>query len=86
MHDWTLLNIQLDWEEGKLEIRLLDNSSKEQIISAEGVMNVNIPRHFEWGKSVSVNEIRALTQHDGKFNLIIQMQSGDEIKLLASKI
>jgi hypothetical protein len=84
MHDWTLLSISLDWENGATVLSFRRNGPQLVSVRAEGVSNLVIPRLNEWGPSVSVNELRGPEKDPaGQQTLEIEMQSGDVIKITA---
>lgn len=85
MHDYTLKNIDLDWLAGETRITLLDASSQPLEILATGVTELSVPRHSEWGFSVSVNEAQ-ISESGDKQRLELAMQSGDVLLLEASDI
>lgn len=86
MHDWTLMEILVDWAAARVEINFLDNKSTRQKIIADGVIELNVPRHCEWGESLSVNEVKGPQIREIGFFILIEMQSGDGIELLAKSI
>ena len=82
MHDWTLLSISLEWENGATVLSFRRNGLQLVSVRAEGVSKLVIPRMNEWGPSVSVNELRGPTKDPpGPQTLEIEMQSGDVIKI-----
>jgi hypothetical protein len=84
MHDWTLLSISLEWENGATVLSFRRNGPQLVSVRAEGVSNLVIPRLNEWGPSVSVNEVRGPEKDlAGQQTLEIEMQSGDVIKITA---
>ena len=86
MHDWTLLSILIELEKGIVTINFKTEFGYE-ILIAEGIFNLVIPKHDAWGKSESVNRIEEPTQLDnGNYLLNIEMQSGDTITLEAKII
>lgn len=87
MHDWTLLSLLVDWREGQLVIKLLNNKSEQVLIKANGVKLINIPKSDEWGESVSVNEVIELGKNPHGFEKMkIEIQSGDVIEVVAEEI
>jgi hypothetical protein len=84
MHDWTLLSIFFDWGTGNAALAFRRSGSELVSVQAEGVSNLQVPRMNEWGKSVSVNEVRGPSKDvGGRQTLEIEMQSGDLIKITA---
>jgi hypothetical protein len=84
MHDWTLLSISFDWGTGNAVLTFRRSGSELVSVQAEGVSNLQVPRMNEWGKSVSVNEVRGPSKDVGGLQTLeIEMQSGDVIKITA---
>ena len=82
MHDWTLLNVQFDWDAGRVTAEFLDGNGSRTLV-ADGVQALQIPRRLEWGPSVSVNATSQITSPTGSSVLKIEMQSGDVIEINA---
>lgn len=83
LHDWALRRIDLDWEQGKLLIEVTGPHRTGSIVCSD-VHAVIIPRIYPWGASISINEIRGPELiPDGYEKLVIEMQSGDEIEIIA---
>ena len=86
MHDWTLKTISLCWEEGTLGIDLVYCQGRAQII-VEAIKAFSMTQKEEWGPSVSVNQVKGpYLLENGNFYMLIEMQSGDEIKIEAENI
>ena len=85
MHDWTLVNISMDWKMGTTVIELLNPQGEKMSINAIDTAGLNVSRRFEWGASVSVNEIRESTKNNNQI-LELEIQSGDTIYLKAKNI
>jgi hypothetical protein len=84
LHDATLIRIESDLERGlgRIEFR---TESGEKTVVCEGVVEVSYAPRLPWGMSVSVND--ATVEPLGELKrLRIEMQSGDPIELLASRI
>ena len=87
MHDWTLLEICVDWLKGSITATFRNTKSQEVKLIAEGLVDIRIPKMEEWGRSVSVNEVRGPHKLDnGHQKLTIEMQSGDNIEIIARSI
>lgn len=84
MHDWTLLDIRVDWAGGLAELRLLDECSSERLILFRGLYEINADRREHWGPSSSINEV-SWAERDGAraVYLKIEMQSGGMIYISA---
>lgn len=87
MHDWTLLEVKLDWAECAAEIVLLDERSLPRKLSFKGVSRLSVDRREHWGPSSSVNEARwQLDIATGGVCLKIEMQSGGMIEVSATAV
>lgn len=87
MHDWTFLEIRIDWQNGSVIATFRNTTSHEVTLTAKGLVDIHVPKKEEWGRSVSVNEIRGPFKFDNKFQkLTIEMQSGDSITIIARSI
>lgn len=85
MHDWTLVSLNIDWEESTLVIKFLNNNSLPVDIIFNKIKFVNIPKWDEWGESVSVNKFNLKDDATYK-NIEIEMQSGDIINIIANDV
>ena len=49
MHDWILLSVQFDWEQGKISIEFepYNTENVTVVLHAEDVSNLHIPRE-DW--------------------------------------
>lgn len=86
MHDWTLISIKIEWAHGRAQIELRNPASEVAVIRAEGLIDLQVPRVQGWGPSVSVNQVSGPSSVEGGKQLLVEMQSGDVIKLVASAI
>jgi hypothetical protein len=85
MHDWLLLGLAVDWTAGTARLDLR-SSTGAKAITAIGLKRAVLPRELPWGPSSSVNGCRGpLPGEDGSTRLVIEMQSGDEIELVADQ-
>lgn len=84
MHDWTLLSLSVDWKSGDANLDFLNSSSAKVSLRIHELHSFYLPRKLEWGMSVSVNAVSGpVTLECGKMMLKIEMQSGDEIEIVA---
>lgn len=84
MHDWTLVAVNLNWNEARLEMSVVDRLSVERCLLFEGVRGVAVERQLPWGPSNSINEVSLLKEcEQGVFTVRFEMQSGDEITVTA---
>lgn len=86
MHDFTLLNIKVEWATGVAKVTLLNGNSTEVVIHIDGLIMMRIPRLNEWGMSVSINTAKLGSSSCGNMSMNIEMQSGDIIEIIAEKI
>jgi transcription antitermination factor NusG len=86
LHDWTLKSLIYNWSDKILTIDLTDSSSDNKELLAENVTDLKVPHHDEWGKSLSILEAPDILKIDDKNKkLVITMQSGDMIEIVAGK-
>ncbi len=86
MHDWTLQSIHVDWARGMAKIELKDSMSVVRFIEINELKSVTILRRSPWGESVSINEAICLVNERGEHTLVVEMQSGDSIRVEAGFI
>ena len=87
MHDWALQSIHVDWASGIAYIELKDSASNVRAIEIKDLRNMVIPKKNPWGKSFSVNEAtHNIDDVTKEHHLVIEMQSGDLIKVEAGFI
>lgn len=86
MHDWTLIDLVVEWSIGTITVHFRDEESRILELKASGLTHLEVPRRRPWGPSVSVNEIRGPTHLDGRTEIEIEMQSGDVIVIAAQSI
>lgn len=79
MHDATLLELNVAWASGELACTFRVGGEENIIARATGLVSLKCPRQFPWGRSVSVNEMRAEAAN-GRTRFTIEMQSGDLIE------
>jgi hypothetical protein len=85
MHDWILIDIQFDWAEAKAVCNFRFRERTDALI-ASGVIEMIVPRRNEWGRSVSVLTVLwPDPEEPAPKRLTIEMQSGDEIQILADQ-
>lgn len=85
MHDWTLLDIRIDWAAGLAELVLLDDCSMQRSVHFRGLCNLSVDRREYWGPSSSINESSwAGRQGESGVCLKIEMQSGGIISISAA--
>jgi len=88
MHDWVLKSIAIDWEAGVTSFAFLPVSAEDEPpveILIEGLVQLSVPRQFDWGPSVSVLDAY-LTERSSGLTFSIQMQSGDLVQAQGSAI
>lgn len=86
MHDWTLNSVTVVWRSGELRISLQSPAGPIEVRAA-GLRRLDMPRAFPWGQSVSINEVAGPTPlSGGGEQLVIEMQSGDRIEVVADAI
>ncbi|HEY5048855.1 MAG TPA: hypothetical protein VII49_12640 [Rhizomicrobium sp.] len=85
MHDWILKSVLFEWKLARV-IFIFDNlQAIEAKLIAADVVDLHITQRKEWGPSVSVNNLIGPSDLEGGVRkLIIEMQSGDVITIIAS--
>lgn len=89
MHDWTLRTIEYVWESSSVTVALrrwsrARGAPEDVQLFAGGVVDLLVPRRNEWGPSVSVLECDGPSETaDGYQRLVLQMQSGDRLTIIA---
>jgi hypothetical protein len=85
LHDWTLLSVHYDWEVSRCTLLLRGPDAEKKLI-AENVRDLHVPHRNDWGPSVSINAVTGPTiQGEGAHLLTIEMQTGDEITIVAAE-
>ncbi len=86
MHDWVISRIEIDWNEGVVDITFKTPFGDKNIVAIE-FSEVNLPKREDWGPSNSVYKVGKPTQLENKNSkLSIEMQSGDVIVIEAKRI
>ncbi len=87
MHDYTLMNIDINWLNSYIKIFVKNYESKIIVINCKNFKKFDISKFEEWGKSNSINEITPnLVEEKICIELVIEMQSGDLINISAENI
>lgn len=87
LHDAILKSITVDWEERTCVATLsaflkTDRAAVDCAILWEGVTAIQISHRSPWGNSKHVNQQRL----DSGENFVLEMQSGDEIRVMAAAV
>jgi len=85
MHDWTLKDISYSWGKKVCLITLKRHELDDAQIICYDPLKVCIPQLNEWGESESVNLVKGPYEIEGAKELVIEMQSGDEITIKAKR-
>jgi len=80
LHDATLLGIQFDWVTGTCTLEIVQAGSVHCELKFSEVSELSVPRREPWGRSVSINAVRTLSQNTFE----VELQSGDIVRVLAS--
>lgn len=86
MHDWVFLGLSFVWSDGRCYLEFKDSCSNIKKLTAVNVHELSVPRKQDWGESVCVNSVSGPYLKNELVTLIIEMQSGDEISIVASEI
>jgi len=85
LHDWILLGVNLDWKQGEVALSVSWRGEASSIVCSD-IQMLRVPRAFPWGPSAFIYEVRGPgTASEGYERLVIQMQSGDEIEIIARR-
>lgn len=85
-HDWTFLDVAVNWKEGSAEIRLRGPAGSSSI-RCNGISGLSLSRTMPWGPSESINRaVLRASENPVESHLLIEMQSGDAISISASGI
>jgi hypothetical protein len=85
VHDWTILEICIDWAVNSAELVVLDERSLRRSIIFNGLCELSADRREHWGPSNSINEVSwDVGQGECGVCLKIEMQSGGMISISAA--
>lgn len=85
MHDWSLVSVTADWASGTVEMNFNAAPGSMRLI-AHNCREFGFPRRHPWGPSVSVNTVTGPRSTDsGMLELLVEMQTGDVIRIVASR-
>jgi len=81
------LSVSVDWKAGmaRLEFMPFGGGNVPKHIVAKGLSDLRLPRKQPWGPSVSVNSCEGPVEIDGAYRLSIEMQTGDQIEIVAAR-
>ncbi len=80
LHDFTLRRIVIDWEQ-KMAVFDVRGPNGPRTLSARGLRKLELTRDDVWGPSGSVNGVQVAREGEKMLCVLIEMQSGDEIRL-----
>ena len=85
MHDWTLGGLFIDWTRGAVRLELSSRDGA-RVLTGTGLKSASVPRRYPWGPSSSINGYSGpVRTEEGTSRLVIEMQSGDVIELVADE-
>lgn len=85
MHDWTLVELRIDWAGSSAQLTVLDERSLHRSILLRGLREFSADRREHWGQSSSINEASWTGgPEEGGICLKIEMQSGGMIVISAA--
>ena len=87
LHDASIETFSIDWNNKtcQLNLNIFLNTDEDAVsckIIWRDLIEVNIPSKAPWGESVFINTQR----RNGENDYLIEMQSGDEIRISAGKV
>ena len=88
LHDAGLVSVRLDWEPGTLRFEFVPHemyADQPRVIEARGVRHAEFPRGYDWGPSNSVLEAKEPAPSSDGSRLVITMQSGDDLVVIADE-
>jgi len=85
LHDFTLLRLVVDWEAKTATLELKGPNGPRKF-EVGGLRKIELTRDDPWGPSVSVNSVVITRDDDLALRVIVEMQTGDEIKLHCADI
>jgi len=88
-HDAQLSVVYIDWSAGTAYLHFVPNQAfpdQPHILEAHGLRHAECPRRHDWGPTASVLETSGPElASDDDSRLVISMQSGDSIVLVATE-
>lgn len=78
--------MHVDWADGSATIELEPSPDVVLKLMARGLREFSLTKRDEWGPSVSVNSVALETNDAGESSVLIEMQSGDIVKLVAEQL
>jgi len=86
LHDATLKDIHVDWGAATATLHLRAVPGVDVVLIAQGLRELQVAHRDPWGPSVSVNGVELVLTDDGEHSLCIEMQSGDDITVVAGQL
>lgn len=83
-HDWVIGTITIDWVGGIMKIRLSQVTVYE--IEVLNLRSTSLSRLLPWGMSQHVNNIQCKKNKLDNWEIEIEMQSGDILKIEGEQI
>lgn len=88
LHDASLQTVQLQWVGGVVRLSLIYSDGgcrRHGTICGSNVSEVRCSRAFPWGRSQSINTV-TLDDRDTPARLLLEMQSGDQVAVMAGVV
>lgn len=82
LHDAVLESVSMAWADGDVRLAVRSTGGPVTLVCS-GVTEFNATHDAPWGPSASINEIQWLAHRD-RHSLVVQMQSGDHIRVVCS--
>jgi hypothetical protein len=86
LHDAVLERIEVDWERGLMTLGVTRVPGGPARIVCHAIEEFEMTRRQEWGPSAFVNDAEVCRIGPGRAKLWIEMQSGDTISVLATRV
>jgi hypothetical protein len=83
MQNWVLKTVSVEWKEGTVRLELSSGGTLK-VIRAKGLSDLRLNRKSSVNPDVSVKHCEGPTKlQGGEYSLVIEMQSGGKIELVA---
>jgi hypothetical protein len=86
LHDSILLHVRIDWEDAVATIEMEQTPGINVALAARGLRAFELTHQMEWGPSVCVNSAEVRMEEGGAITLLIEMQSGDTIRVVSEEL
>lgn len=85
LHDAVLERLHVDWSAATVTVELHPVPGEPIVLTAYGVRELRVDRWEPWGPSAFVNSAEVHDAAPGQVHLRLQMQSGDQVLIVAEQ-